>query len=82
MNDHNYPLSLSFADVPGALLDEIQLVEIKNYTLWSTATEITLLRRNKLGFVKGFILQSDYEENLKKIWNHCMKLSSLGLYVV
>lgn len=33
--------------------------------------EIALLGRNKLGFVDGTVLRSNYDGNLKKIWDRC-----------
>lgn len=71
MIDHNQPLYLSSVDVPGALSVRIQLTGMENYTLWSRAMEIALLGRNKLGFVDGTVLRSDYEGYLKKIWDRC-----------
>ena len=69
--DHNHPLYLSSSDVPGALSVGIQLLGMENYTLWSRAMEIALLGRNKLGFVDGSVSRSDYEGDLKKIWDRC-----------
>lgn len=62
--DQNHPLYLNSVDVPGALSIWIQLIEMKNYTLWNSAMVIALLSRNKLRFVDGTDLQSDYEGNL------------------
>ena len=53
--DHNHPLYLSPSDVPGAMQIGIQLTGMENYTLWSRAIELTLLTKNKLGFVDGSI---------------------------
>lgn len=69
--DHYYPLYLSSADVPGALSVGIQLIGMENYTLWSRAMEIALLGRNKIGFIDGSVLRSDYDGELKKIWDRC-----------
>ncbi|KAH0773131.1 hypothetical protein KY290_010268 [Solanum tuberosum] len=62
--DHNHPLHLSSSDVS-------QLTGMDNYTLWSRAMEIALLGRNKLGFIDGSVLQSDFDGPLKKIWDRC-----------
>ena len=65
--DHNHPLYLSSSDVPGALSVGIQLTGMENYTLWSRAMEIALLGRNKIGFIDGSVLRTNFEGNLKKI---------------
>jgi len=62
--DHNHPLHLSSSDVS-------QLTGMDNYTLWSRAMEIALLGRNKLGFIDGSVLRSDFDGPLKKIWDRC-----------
>lgn len=69
--DHNHPLHLRSSDVPGALSVGIQLTGMENYTLWSRAMEIALLGRNKLGFIDGSVLRSDFDGPLKKIWDCC-----------
>ncbi|KAK4716644.1 hypothetical protein R3W88_014982 [Solanum pinnatisectum] len=69
--DHNYPLYFSSSNVLGALSVGIQLAGMENYTLCSRALEITLLGRNKVGFIDGSILRTDFEGNLKKIWDCC-----------
>uniref|UniRef100_A0A3Q7GTS7 Retrotransposon Copia-like N-terminal domain-containing protein n=1 Tax=Solanum lycopersicum TaxID=4081 RepID=A0A3Q7GTS7_SOLLC len=71
MIDHNHPLYLSSSDVPGALSVGIQLTGMENYTIWSRATEIALLGRNKIGFIDGSVLRTDFEDNLKKVWDRC-----------
>ena len=63
--DHNHPLHLSSSDVPGALSVGIQLTDMENYTLWSRAMEIALLGRNKLRFIDGSVLRSDFDGPLK-----------------
>ncbi|KAH0709203.1 hypothetical protein KY284_010630 [Solanum tuberosum] len=69
--DHNHPLYLSSSDVPGALSIGIQLTRMENYTLWSRAMEIALLGRNKVGFIDGSVLRTDFDGALKKIWDLC-----------
>ena len=67
--DRNHSLYLSSSDVAGALSVGIKLTGMENYTLWSRAMEIALLGRNKLGFIDGYVLRSDFDEPLKKIWD-------------
>ncbi|XP_010327468.1 uncharacterized protein [Solanum lycopersicum] len=69
--DHNHPLYFSSSDVPGALSVGIQLTGMENYTLWSRAMKITLLGRNKVGFIDGSVLRTDFDGDLKKIWDRC-----------
>ena len=71
MIDHNHPLYLSSSDVPGALSVGIQLKGMENYTLWSRAMEIALLGRNKIVFIDGSVLRTNFEGNLKKVWDRC-----------
>ena len=58
--DHTHPLYLSSSDITGAVQIGIQLVGMENYTLWSKAMELTLLTKNKLGFVDGSIKRENY----------------------
>ena len=58
--DHGHPLFLSSSDVPGAVQIGIQLTGMENYNLWSRAMELTLLTKNKLGFVDGSIKRENY----------------------
>lgn len=53
--DHAHPLYLSNSDVPGAVQIGIQLTGMENYSLWSRAMTLTLLTKNKLGFIDGSI---------------------------
>ena len=70
--DHTYPLYLSSSDVTGAVQIGIQLVGMENYTLWSRAIELTLLTKNKLGFIDGSIKREDYTvDSEKKQWDRC-----------
>ena len=64
--DHNHPLYLSPSDVPGAMQIGIQLTGMENYTLWSRAIELTLLTKNKLGFVDGNIKREGYTVDIEK----------------
>ncbi|KAH0650020.1 hypothetical protein KY284_029932 [Solanum tuberosum] len=77
--DHNHPLYLSSSDVPGALSVGIQLIGMENYTLWSRAMEIALLGQNKVGFIDGSVLRTDFDGALKKIWDRCSAIVWLDL---
>ena len=70
--DHIHPLFLSSSDVPGAVQVRIQLTGMENYTLWSKAMKLTLLTKNKLGFVDGSIKRENYIVDYdKKQWDRC-----------
>ncbi|KAH0770678.1 hypothetical protein KY290_014659 [Solanum tuberosum] len=70
--DHDHPLYLSSSDVPGAVQIGIQLTGMENYTLWSRAMELTLLTKNKLGFVDGTIKHASYTVDFEnKQWDRC-----------
>ncbi|XP_070026197.1 uncharacterized protein [Nicotiana sylvestris] len=61
--DRNHPLYLYLSDIPGALSLGFQLIGIENYTMWSQAMEVSLLTRNKLGFIDGTINRDTYGDN-------------------
>ncbi|KAH0689600.1 hypothetical protein KY289_016958 [Solanum tuberosum] len=45
---------------------------MENYTLWSKAMKLTLLTKNKLGFVDGSVMREDYTvDSEKKQWDRC-----------
>ncbi|XP_069151559.1 uncharacterized protein [Solanum lycopersicum] len=64
--DHIHPLYLSSSDVTGAVQIGIQLVGMENYNLWSRAMKLTLLTKNKLGFIDGSIKREDYTVVLRR----------------
>jgi len=70
--DHNHPLYLSTSDIPGAVQIGIQLTGMENYSLWSRAMQLTLLTKNKMGFIDGSLRRDDFKEELeKKQWDRC-----------
>ncbi|XP_070029382.1 uncharacterized protein [Nicotiana sylvestris] len=69
--DHNYPLFLGAGETPGTVQIGIQLVGIENYLLWSRALKVTLLVKNKLGFIDGSVRREDYRGDLVKQWDRC-----------
>ena len=70
--DNTHPLYLSSSNVTSAVKIGIQLVGMENNTLWSRAMELTLLTKNKLGFVDGSIKCEDYAiDSEKKQWDRC-----------
>lgn len=69
--DYNHPLYLSASDGTGLLPIGIQLVGKENYMLWKRAMMVTLLGRNKLGFVDGSISRETYGYALGYLWDRC-----------
>lgn len=61
--NQNHPLLLSVFDVVGAVLIEIQLTCLKNYTIWSRIMHINILTRNKLGFIDGLVQHRNFKED-------------------
>lgn len=69
--DYHYTLYLHPSDAPGSLSFGIMLNGSDNYTLWSRAMKLTLLRKNKLGFIDGSMKRSRFTGELEKLWDHC-----------
>ncbi|XP_070015237.1 uncharacterized protein [Nicotiana sylvestris] len=69
--DHNHPLYLHPSDTSGALSLGFQLLGMENYTIRSQAMEVSLLTRNKLGFIDGSITHDTYGYKYENLWDHC-----------
>lgn len=69
--DHNHPLYLHPSDTPGAFSLGFQLIGMENYTMWSQAMEVSLLTRNKQGFVDGTITRDTYGDKYANLWDRC-----------
>ncbi|KAH1130728.1 hypothetical protein J1N35_002106 [Gossypium stocksii] len=67
----NYPLYLHPSDTPGTLLVFYQLLRIENYNVWSQTMKITLLAKNKLGFVDGTCFKDSLLEDMGYQWERC-----------
>lgn len=46
----------------------------ENFNQRQRSTEITLIARNKIGFVKGTCKKDETDENLKQKWDRCDNL--------
>ncbi|XP_070025410.1 uncharacterized protein [Nicotiana sylvestris] len=68
---HNHPLYLHPSDTAGALSLGFQLIGMENYTMWSQAMEVSLLTRNKLGFIDGTITYDTYGDKYASLWDRC-----------
>ncbi|XP_075092559.1 uncharacterized protein LOC142172776 [Nicotiana tabacum] len=71
MIDHNHPMYLHPSDTPGALALGFQLQGMENYTIWSQAMEVSLLTRNKLGFIDGSVMRDTYGDTHTNLWDRC-----------
>ncbi|XP_059307045.1 uncharacterized protein LOC132058606 [Lycium ferocissimum] len=69
--DHNHPLYLAVSDTSGAVQIDIQLLGMENYTLWSRAMRLTLLTKNKIGFIDGSVKRDTYGAEYVKHWDRC-----------
>ncbi|XP_075080231.1 uncharacterized protein LOC142165758 [Nicotiana tabacum] len=69
--DRNHPLYLHPSDGPNSLSLGFQLIEMENYTIWSQAMEVSLLTRNKLGFVDGSIARDTFGTRFNHLWDRC-----------
>lgn len=69
--DHNHLMYLHPYDASGSLSVGIQLVGMENYTLSDQATRVSLLGRNKLGFIDGTITTDTFGLALGHQWDRC-----------
>ncbi|KAH0640303.1 hypothetical protein KY285_036889 [Solanum tuberosum] len=67
--DHNHPLLLGVSDTPGVVQVGIELTGMENYTLWSRAMKLTLLTKNKIGFIDGSITCEKFGVDLVNQWD-------------
>lgn len=71
MNDEAYLLMSS--DSTGMLITHVQLKEnkdVNNYDEWSSAIELMLEAKEKLGFINGTIVKPEEDDpKLKKWWS-------------
>ncbi|KAH0644338.1 hypothetical protein KY284_032222 [Solanum tuberosum] len=69
--DHNHPLYLQASDAPGVALIPMKLTCPENYGVWSRPMRIALLVKNKLGFVDGTCIRSQYKGAMLAKWERC-----------
>ncbi|XP_010327377.1 uncharacterized protein [Solanum lycopersicum] len=69
--DHLHPLYMYPSDSPGSLNVGILLTGSDNYTLWSTAMELALLGKNKVGFINGKVKKTQFTGDLIRLWDRC-----------
>ena len=69
--DYHHPLYLHASDAPSSMSIGIPLVGMENYSIWREAMQLSLLTRNKLGFVDGSISRGTYGPAYELLWNRC-----------
>lgn len=62
--DHNHPLYLHSNDTPSSSLIFIQLTGSKNYAQWSRSMALSLVGKNKIGFVDGRYPKNHFDESV------------------
>ncbi|XP_070036075.1 uncharacterized protein [Nicotiana tomentosiformis] len=62
--DCNDPLYIHPSDTPETSLVPQILIKTENYSLWRRSMEVSLLVKNKLGFVNGTCTREQYEKNV------------------
>ncbi|XP_075091814.1 uncharacterized protein LOC142171975 [Nicotiana tabacum] len=66
--DQHHPIVLQPPDTPGISLISIKLTGHENYALWSSSMRISLLGKNKLGFVDGRNTKEKFDTSLYDLW--------------
>lgn len=69
--DYNHFLYLHPLDSLGLSLIIIRLSGSENYAIWNCAMLITLLGKNKLGFVYGSCIKDRLDELSRALWDKC-----------
>ena len=67
--DYHHPLYLHASDAPSSMSIGIPLVGMENYSIWREAMQLSLLTRNKLGFVDGSISRGTYGPAYELMWD-------------
>ncbi|GJS78368.1 ribonuclease H-like domain-containing protein [Tanacetum coccineum] len=71
--DASNPLHLHANDSNGTPLVSIKLTDVENYRIWASAIRLGLQTKNKMGFITGSVLKSDYAASnlLSDLWDRC-----------
>jgi len=62
---------LGASDTPEVVQLGIQFIDMENYTLQSRAMNLSLLMKNKVGFIDGSITYDKFEVDLVNQWERC-----------
>nr|GEX14684.1 hypothetical protein [Tanacetum cinerariifolium] len=71
--DSSNPFHLHANDSNETPLISIKLTNVENYRVWASAIKLGLQTKNKMGFITGSVLKSDYvaSDLLSEQWNIC-----------
>ncbi|GJX81446.1 polyribonucleotide nucleotidyltransferase, partial [Tanacetum coccineum] len=71
--DASNPFHLHANDSNGTPLISIKLTGVENYRIWASAIKLGLQTKNKMGFITGSVLKSDYVASnlLSEQWDRC-----------
>ncbi|GJT29927.1 ribonuclease H-like domain-containing protein [Tanacetum coccineum] len=71
--DASNPLHLHANDSNRTPLISIKLTGVENYRIWASAIKLGLKTKNKMGFITGSVLKSDYVASnlLSEQWDRC-----------
>lgn len=62
--DHNHPMYLHPNDTLGSSVLSIQLTGSENYALWRRSMALSLVEKNKIGFVDSRYFKSSFDESV------------------
>lgn len=66
----HHPLCLHTSYAPRTPLISFQLTSVDNYAMWNIAMIVSLLGKNKLGFIDGTCTKELVDESLRAVWGH------------
>ena len=69
--DYHHPLYLHASDAPSSMSIGIPLVGMENYSIWREAMQLSLLTRNKLGFMDGSINRGTFAPAYELLRDRC-----------
>lgn len=69
--DYHHPLFLHASDAPSSMSIGMPLLGMENYSLWHEAMHLSLLTRNKFGFVDGSITRDTFGKDYELLWDRC-----------
>ncbi|KAH0781337.1 hypothetical protein KY290_000935 [Solanum tuberosum] len=69
--NYNHPLFLHASGALSSMSIGMPLVVMENYPLWREAMQLSLLTRNKLGFVDGSVTRDTFGKTYELLWDRC-----------
>lgn len=67
----NHPLYQHTSDTPGLPLVYFQLIGPESYPVWSRAMYVSLMCKNKIGFINGSCIKENLDPSLHHVWDRC-----------